>query len=145
MKNNFLVNAVIGFFLMVNVSACESGQSWQGHYVFDAEFGQNIAGTPVIVSYELTITETTCALSVVGYQIADELLCETKKDRQSKLNILFKSYADGSLTGLYPVQLYQVDELLFSLITESSGLMTEWGSLIVDNPYAKKGDYFKKQ
>lgn len=130
---------------MINISACESGQSWVGNYSFAAEFGQSVPGNPLIVNYELTITDSRCALSVIGYQVADELLCDAKKDQKGKLNVLFKSYADGSLSGFYPVQLYQVGELLFSLSEDSSGLITEWGSLIVDNPYAKKGEYFKKQ
>lgn len=127
------------------MSACNSGQDWQGKYSFTAEFGKNAAETPVIVDYELTISEGACALSIVGYQIADDILCEAKTGQQNKINILFKSYADGSLTSFYPVQIYQVGELLFSMSHVDAGLITEWGSLIVENPFAKKGEYFKKQ
>lgn len=145
MKIKNLLNLFFGFFLMLNVSACNSGQNWQGKYSFTAEFGENVAETPVIVDYELTINDGTCALSIIGYQIADDILCEAKTDQQNKLNILFKSYADGSLTSFYPAQIYQVGELLFSMSREDTGLITEWGSLIVDNPFAKRGRYFKKQ
>lgn len=145
MKNNYLAKLILGFILAFSISACQSEQEWSGKYSFDAVFGENAAETPVIVTYELAITGTSCILSIVGYQVADEILCDAKETQNNTLDVLFKSYADGSLTSFYPVQLYQVGERLFSLSGNGAGLETEWGSLIVDNPFSKKGEYFKKQ
>lgn len=145
MKRSCLPKTLIGFFLFANINACQSEQEWNGKYSFEAVFGENAAETPVIVTYELAITGASCMLSIVGYQVADEILCDAKKTQDNKVDVLFKSYADGSLTSFYPVQLYQVGERLFSLSGSGAGLETEWGSLIVDNPFSKKGEYFKKQ
>lgn len=136
---------LLAFSLLFVMTGCDAREDWNGLYRFDAEFGENAAQTPVIVTYEVRITAKKCELLIAGYQVADEILCEVKKEAKNKLNIRFKSYADGSLTSFYPVQLYQVDELLFSLTIENGELITEWGGLITDNPFPKKGTYFEKQ
>ncbi len=136
---------LFAFSLLFPVAGCEARDEWEGLYRFDAEFGENAAQTPVIVTYELSITAKKCELSIAGYQIADEILCEAEKKAEGTLNVLFRSYADGSLTSFYPVQLYQIDELLFSLTIENGELITGWGSLIKDNPFPIKGTYFEKQ
>lgn len=130
--------------LLFKIGTSNASQDFSGKYHFLADFGKTVGSSSILVNYDLGISGDKCTLSVQGFQIADELLCSVRRVSDKKIEILFKSFADGSLDGGYPVQIYKVNELLFSLHRDGEKLFTEWGTLIAENPFAKKGIYFRQ-
>lgn len=129
--------------LLSLIAACQATENWTGDYLYEAEFGENYAKTPVIVDYELVIDATKCQFDIVGYQVNESILC-TSKQEGDDLTIKFQSYSNGKVRNIYGVQRYKIGSTLFSLKMEGHELITTWQALLPDKKMDKSGKYFKK-
>ena len=102
---------------------------WIGTYQHVHLIG-TIAGVSARITYTLTVHAGTgtkgATLSAVGYQTFDEVLCDTKADRD-QLQIHFRSYPDGGTSNQSGVELYQPGALLLTLAWRDGQLITLWG------------------
>lgn len=131
---------IIPLFFM---ASCQSSDSWNGTYVYEADLGRNVADTPVLVEYTLKIDNGTCRIGVIGYQTDEDIIC-TRAVKDGSLDVMFKSYGDGKITNIYDVKVYDVGSVLFRLSSDSSGMITIWENLAPDDNVVKSGVYFIK-
>lgn len=127
--------------LLWGVTACASNTKWQGLYIYEAELGENVAEQPVIVEYTLEIDDSSCQLSIQGYQVFETILCDARSNKKT-LNILFRSYEDGSVKNAYGVEIYKTGQRLFWL---DDALITHWDAMVPDESVTKPGNYFLKK
>jgi hypothetical protein len=136
--------AVVFPLALAFVCACGAVEHWRGDYHYQSSAGQTLGGTPIVVSYELRVGEQTCRLDVEGYQVSEIILCDPV-DRKERLEVRFKSYADGSTTNVYDVQVYQPGELLFALSKRDGKLVTHWKSVYPGEKPPPDGFYFVRK
>lgn len=127
-----------------SLNACAAKNPWVGEYLYEADLGENVGGDQVIVEYDLKIQDSTCALTIEGYQVSESIVCSVNTDGNT-LNVLFKSYSDGSTKNAYDVEVYPVSGVLFKLSSTDKGLITHWENLTPDESIANDGIYFERK
>lgn len=123
------VLAVLPIALATATAACASPApakaDWSGRYHYDFNAGRNAAGTGMVVSYTLTLTQSACRLTAEGYQTDETILCEAKQT-PAGLDIGFKSYGNGKTTDAYGNAEYSVGQALFTLQNKGGKTLTAW-------------------
>lgn len=135
----------VGFLhALMFVCACGAMENWRDDYRYQATEGQTLGGTPIVIDYELRLGEDVCLLSIDGYQVSEKILCDTVTD-EACLEVRFKSYADGSLTNVYGVQIYRPGEPLFVLSKRDGKLVTHWESMHPGEQAPPDGFFFVRE
>ena len=62
------VHKILIIALLLTPLGCYSSKDWSGHYIFEAELGENVAGMPIIVEYDLNLSSESCELQITSYQ-----------------------------------------------------------------------------
>ncbi|AQT61247.1 DUF5991 domain-containing protein [Cellvibrio sp. PSBB023] len=126
---------------LMGVVACAETKSWSGTYIYEADYGKNYPGTPMIVSYTLIIDPTSCLLEISGYQAAQEITCEVLQTK-SGIEVHFVAFSATSMQNFK--DLYRQGDLLFSLEEKQTGLLTYWKIMNPEAAIAEDQIYFKK-
>lgn len=92
---------------------------------------KNLPGMAVFYNYNLTIGNDSCSLEIDGYQIYETLLCNYDSD-DSRLQVYFKNYLNGSLKNELGYEVYKSHELLFTLEKKDEKLQTIWTDFYPD-------------
>lgn len=124
---------------------------WCGTYVFDGAAGRTAGGSPIAYHYTLSVRRPGaapgCTLQLVGFQQDESLRCSSAGDPHA-LKVAFVSYAGGSLTNAYGVQVYRPGDVLFTLDRArhdgQPALRTTWHALHPDG-LAETGLFFRQQ
>lgn len=145
------------FFLCVVllIGACAAANSdspWSGEYLYEAYGGQTFGGSPITIQMTLALKRNgsmeSCLLSADGFQRLDRIICTTS-DKDSQLEVKFKSYADGRTVNAIDLEIYKVGETLFTLEkvkakNKEIHYVPHWASYTVFDDMTKVKEYFKK-
>ncbi len=121
-----------------------SPAGWDGayHYAFDG--GRNAGGDATVVTYTLMLTPTTCRFSAEGYQTDEDITC-TATRTSDRVDVAFKSYADGSTNDAYGNAVYSVGDSLFALERNGAQVFTRWkGYTLPDEKPHRPAVYFTR-
>ena len=129
------------FLQLVGVVACAESKNWNGVYIYEADYGKNYPGTPMLVSYTLTIKPASCLLEINGYQTAQEITCKLSQI-ESGLEVYFVAFTEASLQVFE--HMYPKDGLLFSLEEKQNKLLTHWKTMNPEAAVAEDQVYFQK-
>lgn len=121
----------------------EANSEWQGNYLYEHEIGEGAGGISSFIEYDLTIANEKCTLNIAGLQIDDHLICKAEPS-ENAVAIKFKSYADGEIKNPLGIDVYKVDDTLFSLVKDKDSLTTQWKSLVPDGMEKLSGEYFSR-
>jgi len=124
------------------VASCAESNDWAGTYFFEADLGKNIAEDSIIVEYTLSINQNKCAISIVGYQVYESLVCEFVL-KSDELKVFFKSYENGSTKNKHDVEMYNRDDPMF-VLRNKNNIVTEWGQLNPGESLENTGKYFTR-
>ncbi|WP_156481477.1 DUF5991 domain-containing protein [Microbulbifer thermotolerans] len=132
--------------LLFALAACQSRADWEGVYLFSESLGEDPGGASMLVEYRLELGADRCLLAISGYQSDSRIRCTLDAGAESAI-VRFRSYGNGEVKNIYGVQVYQVDEPLFTLrhARDTGALITEWGALAPDSVEEKTGNYFVRQ
>ena len=136
-----LVIAFIVFLQLIGVVACAETKSWNGTYIYEADYGKNYPGTPMIVGYTLTIGPASCLLEINGYQTAQVITCKVLQ-RKSGIEVYFIAFRETSMQKFKDI--YQQDTLLFTLEEKQNTLLTHWKVMNPEATIAEDQVYFQK-
>lgn len=114
------------FWCLISVSCAKA--DWTGDYFCELDLETATEDQAVIIEHDLRIQKDSCHLSINGFQVADEIICQAKPS-DGKISINFVSYANGDTKNIYGVSLYKVGEILFELKGSKDKLTTQWLSL----------------
>lgn len=137
------MNELLSTLLLSFAASASLTPSWDGNYRCELDLGENAAGQSTGAEYELSISKDSCSLEAKGFQLDESIVCSTKA-QGDRLDVRFKSYSNGDLSNLYDVQVYRVNEALFSLEKEHKGLLTHWLSYWPGEPVPKFQSCFEK-
>lgn len=115
---------------------------WKGRYIYEFAGGATAGGSPIVVTYTLTLDRSTCHFQAEGFQTDEDIVCTTLTSGDT-LDVRFKSYGNGQLEDKYGNPVYYVGNSLFTLSKQGSMLITHWTgfSLPDDRPHSP-GVYF---
>lgn len=138
-----LLRFFLVLFAITASTACTQEINWNGIYIYEADYGKNYAETSMIVTYTLTLSETSCNLEEAGYQTWNIIICDAKTDKNS-IKINFKSYENEQTVNNYNNKIYSVDDTLFSLTINEGKVVTKWEKYSPDESFGKIGKMFTK-
>ncbi len=130
-------------FVLVYLAGCQFEDVWTGSYLYEDELGVSVAGTSMIVDYQLTIGVSVCLLEINGYQTEEHILCFSRISRNG-LDVQFKSYSDDGMTSILAVEKIGVGEVLFRLYKNGKDLRTIWAGLKPGGVQGESGVYFSR-
>lgn len=138
------MNELLSTLLLSFAASASLTSSWDGNYRCELDLGENVAGQSTWAEYELSISKDSCSLEAKGFQLDESIVCSTSAQGH-RLDVQFKSYSNGDLGNLFGVQVYRVNETLFSLEREQNGLLTHWLSYWPGEPAPKSTSCFEKK
>lgn len=131
---------------------CAPANTWQGRYVYEAYYGQNVPGFAMFVVYTLSVNKPGdtpgAVLEIQGYQTDETIYCDVTFTSTSA-SFFFKSY-DAASSKRYEKALrsplpasnvtpFKPGQLLFMIVRPSAnsftGLVTHWKALNPDDKY----------
>jgi hypothetical protein len=124
--------------------AAPSQASLDGTYRYAFDGGRNAGGDATVVTYTLVLTPTTCRFSAEGYQTDEDILCTATRTPE-RVDVAFKSYADGSTNDAYGNAVYSVGDSLFALERNGAQVFTRWkGYTLPDEKPHRPAVYFTR-
>jgi|GEM_PF-4509985 hypothetical protein len=96
----------------------QGDNTWLGNYQWVELGGKN---TGIVVEHTLNISRNKngifmAKLASIGYQTNETIICDVKfNKRGERLNLLFRSYANGSVVNKYGVQRYKKGQAMIAL------------------------------
>lgn len=137
------VKNTFAFALCLIACSCAKAE-WNGNYFCELEFGSTVPDQAVIVEHELALSENTCSLTVIGYQVSENIICDAQVSGDT-VTIKFVSYENGSLTNAYDVQIYDAGETLFELTGSPADPITRWKGMWSEDVPTEAGNCFARQ
>lgn len=134
-------NSLPTLILGLSISACSSEITWDGIYEYEADYGDTISSTQMIVYYTLTIQTPQCSLEASGYQTYRKILCEVKATEDTA-KVFFKEYTEDS--NVPPRLEMKAGTHLFSLKKQGDALTTHWDNLNPEATPESNGRYFRR-
>lgn len=138
----FLLKSILIITGVLFANICLAESKWDGTYSYNAALGNTAGGSPIIMTYKLTLSKSKCLFSIDGFQTMDRIICKTTK-KGDNIDVQFQSYANGTLNNEFGVQVYTPDEILFKLSKHDNMITTTWMSEKPAEKLPKSGVYFK--
>jgi hypothetical protein len=123
-------------------------RAWPGRYEYVDSAGQTAAGTGIVVTYRLEISNaepSRAILRIVGFQTDQALRCSISAT-SGEMTARFLNYEDGGATNEFGVAVYQPGQALFTLEPgkDTRDLVTNWLALKPAGIHGSSGKYFEK-
>lgn len=117
---------------------------WQGRYVYEESAGRTAGGSPILVTWTLTIdAKGGCRIVAQGFQTNSDLRCTAHIDHD-RLRVDWLSHADGGQQNQYGVVTHKPGDHLFTLTRSGGAIETRWGTLTTNIENKRPGRYFRK-
>lgn len=124
--------------------AAPARAGWDGTYRYAFDGGRNAGGDAIVVTYTLVLTPATCRFSAAGYQTDEDMVCTATRTPE-RVDVAFKSYADGSTNDAYGNPVYSVGDSLFALERNGAQVFTRWkGYTLPDEKSHRPAVYFTR-
>lgn len=118
--------------------------AWDGTYSYTHDGGRTAGGSPILVTWRLTLKDGTCAFHGEGYQTLETFQCSTH-ETPSGLEVRFLRYPPPAKGNRFGVEVYKPGAPLFTLSKRQGRLLTRWSGFVPDEgvgrtpaPYLRK-------
>ena len=138
-----ILNLALLHLISISTCACTEEIDWNGIYLYEADYGKNVADTSMLVTYTLTINNNECTIEEVGYQTFEIIICHAQQDK-NLLTVTFKSYDDQKLENRFGNKVYEVGTPLFTMRRTPEQLITSWKNHLPAEKPEQKGTMFSK-
>lgn len=133
------------FVLFAFVFSASAQTNWVGFYEFYEDGGKTAGGSKIFVAHDLEVFETDDGLKARikanGFQTSRDINAAAKVEG-AKISFYLEGYGEDNV-----LELYEPDELLFSLEIKNKKMVTNWNSYkpaLAEKPVSGK-EMFKKQ
>lgn len=123
--------------------AAPSG-AWDGVYEHTHNGGRTAGGSPIVVTWRLTLRNGACRFHGEGYQTLETLDCLASSTPDG-LEVRFRRYPPPASADRFGVQVYKPGASLFVLSKSKSGLLTKWTGFVPDEGVERSpSPFFRK-
>jgi hypothetical protein len=136
------LSTLIGALALVSVAS--AGGSWDGVYTYTHDGGRTTGGSPILVTWRLTLKDGSCVFHGEGFQTLETIVCATHASPEG-LDVRFLRYPPPGSANRFGVEVYKPGAPLFTLSRPKGRLMTRWTGFVPDEgvdrspaPYLRK-------
>ncbi|MDG2522336.1 DUF5991 domain-containing protein [Caulobacter segnis] len=125
-------------------SPAPSSNAWDGVYTYTHDGGRTAGGSPILVTWRLTLKQGLCEFHGEGFQTLETFQCSTH-DSPSGLEVRFLRYPPPATGNRFGVQVYKPGAPLFTLSRSKGRVLTRWTGFVPDEGVDRKpAPYLKK-
>ncbi|MBO9543822.1 DUF5991 domain-containing protein [Caulobacter sp.] len=126
------------------LAAPASTAGWDGVYSYTYDGGRTAGGSPILVTWRLTLKDGTCQFHGEGFQTLETLICDTQASPEG-LTVRFLRYPPPAAGNRFGVQTYKPGAPLFVLSRSDGRLLTRWTGFVPDEGATRSpAPFFKK-
>lgn len=110
-------------------------KAWDGVYAYTHDGGRTAGGSPIVVTWRLTLKDGACQLHGEGFQTLETLECSAAPARpggSEALEVRFLRYPPPAVGNRFGVAVYKPGEPLFVLSRTRGRLLTRWTGFVPD-------------
>lgn len=117
---------------------------WNGVYAYTHDGGRTAGGSPILVTWRLTLKDGACAVHGEGFQTLETLSCSAHAS-PSGLEVRFLRYPPPSTGNRFGVEVYKPGAPLFTLSRSGGRLLNRWSGLVPDEGATRSpAPFFRK-
>lgn len=113
------------------IAAAPTPSGWDGVYTYTHDGGRTAGGSPILVTWRLTLTPDGCELHGEGFQTLETLACSAHPTAAG-LEVRFLRYPPPGDGNRFGVQVYKPGQPLFVLSRSGRRLLTRWTGFTPD-------------
>ncbi|MET0337939.1 MAG: DUF5991 domain-containing protein [Caulobacter sp.] len=126
------------------LASTSPASEWNGSYTYTHDGGRTAGGSPILVTWRLTLKDGACAFAGEGFQTKEAFNCTLNPSPQG-LEVRFLSYPPPSTGDRFGVEVYKPGTSLFVLSKAGGKLLTRWTGFVPDEGVTRSpAAYFQK-
>lgn len=119
-------------------------KGWDGVYSYTQDGGRTAGGSPILVTWRLTLKNGACEFHGEGFQTLETMQCSTHATPQG-LEVRFLRYPPPAKANRFGVQVYKPGAPLFTLSRLEGRVLTRWTGFVPDEGVARSpAPYLRK-
>lgn len=111
-------------------------KGWDGVYSYTQDGGRTAGGSPILVTWRLTLKNGACEFHGEGFQTLETMQCSTHATPQG-LEVRFLRYPPPAKANRFGVQVYKPGAPLFTLSRLEGRVLTRWTGFVPDEGVAR--------
>lgn len=117
---------------------------WDGVYAYTQDGGRTAGGSPILVTWRLTLKNGACEFHGEGFQTLEAFQCSAHAT-PSGLEVRFLRYPPPARANRFGVEVYKPGAPLFTLSRLEGRVLTRWTGFVPDEGVARSpAPYFSK-
>ncbi|NGM49453.1 hypothetical protein G5B46_07535 [Caulobacter sp. 602-2] len=117
---------------------------WDGVYSYTQDGGRTAGGSPILVTWRLTLKGEACEFHGEGFQTLETFQCTAHATPQG-LEVRFLRYPPPATGNRFGVEVYKPGAPLFTLSRLQGRVLTRWTGFVPDEGVARSpAPYLKK-
>jgi hypothetical protein len=104
---------------------------WAGVYAYTHDGGRTAGGSPILVTWRLTLKGDLCELHGEGFQTLETFRCDLRAT-PTGVEVRFLRYPPPSTGNRFGVEVYKPGASLFVLTRSNGRLLTRWTGFAPD-------------
>jgi hypothetical protein len=117
---------------------------WDGVYAYTQDGGRTAGGSPILVTWRLTLKNGACEFHGEGFQTLETFQCSAHAT-PSGLEVRFLRYPPPAKANRFGVEVYKPGAPLFTLSRLEGRVLTRWTGFVPDEGVARSpAPYFSK-
>lgn len=117
---------------------------WDGVYSYTQDGGRTAGGSPILVTWRLTLKGEACEFHGEGFQTLETFQCTAHATPQG-LEVRFLRYPPPATGNRFGVEVYKPGAPLFTLSRMQGRVLTRWTGFVPDEGVARSpAPYLKK-
>ncbi|USQ96701.1 DUF5991 domain-containing protein [Caulobacter sp. RL271] len=108
-----------------------STAAWDGVYAYTYDGGRTAGGSPILVTWRLTLKDGACLFHAEGFQTLETFDCTATPSAEG-LDVRFLRYPPPAAGTRFGVQGYKPGAALFTLSRSNGRLLTRWTGFVPD-------------
>jgi hypothetical protein len=121
----------LAFGLVAAAPAGDWAGDWDGVYAYTHDGGRTAGGSPILVTWRLTLKGDLCAFHGEGFQTLETFRCDLRAT-PGGVEVRFLRYPPPSTGNRFGVEVYKPGASLFVLTRSNGRLLTRWTGFAPD-------------
>ena len=105
--------------------------TWDGVYAYTYDGGRTAGGSPILVTWRLTLKDGACTFHGEGFQTLETFSCSAQAAPDA-LTVRFLRYPPPAKGNRFGVETYKPGAPLFTLSRSNGRLLTRWTGFVPD-------------
>lgn len=139
-----MLRIIVAGALALMLAAMSTTSDWDGVYSYTHDGGRTAGGSPILVTWRLTLKGDSCRFDGQGFQTLESFSCAARRT-PTGLAVRFLRYPPQAAGNRFGVEVYTPGTPLFNLSNVRGRLLTQWTGFVPDEGVSRDpAPFFRK-